>query len=164
QRSESLLTQAADVFAAAGDEHWLASTRIQLGALAGVRGDLAASEAQFEQSRLLARRLDDGWLLARSTLTQGALLAHDKSRSHALLQESVRASQGIGARWAIAAAIEMLALVAGHEGRSERAAKLLGASEALWETAPPAFTRLWVAAREQSRAEAHAQLGSRAFD
>jgi non-specific serine/threonine protein kinase len=165
-RSDSSLHQAAEAFASAGDDSGLASTQIQLGALAGVRGDLAAAEAFLEQSRILARQLEDGWLLARSTLTQGSLLAHweRSARAGAILQESVRASHTLGDRWAIAVALELLALVSGAEGRAERAAQLLGATEALWETAPPAFTKEWVAGREKARADARATLGRRAFE
>ncbi len=165
-RSESCLHKAAEGFTAAGDDTGLASTLIQLGALAGVSGDLGTAEAILERSRDMARRLQDTWLLARSALTQGSLLAHwgHAPRASTLLRESVLASQTIGDRWAIAMATELFALVASAEGRLDRAAQLLGATEALWETAPPAFTREWAAAREKSRSDARAQLGKRDFE
>ena len=165
-RSDACLRRAAEAFAFAGDDAGLASTQMHLGALAGVRRDLATAEAILERSRELARRLQDTWLIARSALTHRSLLAHwgYPTRARTLLQESVRASRTIGDRWAIAVAMELLALVAGAEGRPERAVQLLGATEALWETAPPAFTKEWAAAREKSRADARTQLGSRAFE
>ena len=129
-------------------------------------GDLATAESELERSRRLAGQLRDTWLLARATLTQGSLLAHwgHAARARPLLRESVRASQTIGDRWAVAVALELLALVASAEGRPDRAAHLLGAAEALWEMSPPAFTKEWEAARERSRADARAKLGSRAFE
>jgi DNA-binding CsgD family transcriptional regulator len=103
--------------------------------------------------------------MARSSLTEASLLVYgdDTSRASALLQDAIRASVAIGERWVIAAAIEKLATVATAEGRWERAAQLLGASEALWETAPPALSESWVALHEKTRSEARMNLGERSF-
>src|SRR5262249_38175129 len=81
-----------------------------------------------------------------------------------LLHASLGASRAIGDRWAIAVAMELLALVASGDERPERAAQLLGIAGGLWETAPPAFTPEWAAARERSRSAARARLGAAAFE
>jgi non-specific serine/threonine protein kinase len=164
-RSESLLTSAAAEFASIGDDAGLAHCQTHLGALAGARGDLDAASEWLDQALGLAHRRDDGWLLARATLTHGSLLAHwgHGARAAGHLQASLRASRAIRDTWAIAVAIELLALVAIGERRLERAARLLGVAEALWEAAPPAFTPEWAASRERTRAAARDGLGEPAF-
>jgi non-specific serine/threonine protein kinase len=165
-RAAALFAEAKDAFTSMRDERWLAYTWTQLAAVRGILGEPAESQALFEQSRAVAAQLGDAWLIARATLTEGALLTHrdDAARASALLQESIRASVAIGERWVIAAAVEKLATVAVTESRWERAAHLLGASEALWETAPPALSDAWVGLREKTRAEARQRLGDSAFD
>jgi tetratricopeptide (TPR) repeat protein len=117
-----------------------------LGLLAATQGDHAGAERLLAEGLARARRLGDVYILARMLNRVGMASAAlgDAAAARAAFQEALERSWLTGMPWPMAAALEGLAELDARHGDPERAARLLGAAEALranvGSTQPP-FSR-----------------------
>jgi non-specific serine/threonine protein kinase len=84
---------------------------------------------------------------------------HDVQAAEERLEEAVRTQDGIGHRLGIAESLEGLAWVAASTGRLERASRLLGAADALWEELGNALLPTQQLHHDACEAAARAGLG-----
>jgi len=116
-----------------GDD-WLSGiTLINLGELARLRGDDAHATRLYEESLALLRRVGDRLFVAIALDDLGQV-AQDQRRydlARAIHQESLELCREMGSQRGMALCLEKLAGVAGARGQPERAARLMGAAEAL---------------------------------
>ena len=133
--------------------------------LLGARGAVAATEGRHEESLALNeeslalyRELGDGWLVAVLQWAVGvtALLLGHVEQARNYFRENLEAGRGLGTDWGLPFSFEAFAALAVTERQFERAARLLGASEAMRErvgisTAPadhPALRQILTTAAE----------------
>jgi Tetratricopeptide repeat len=106
-----------------------------LGDVARGEGDYPRARALKEEGLLLLRELGDKACTA-STLAGLGMLAHleaDDERARALLEQSLALGRELDDRGTMALALEGVAAVLGEQTAFDRAARLLGAAEALRE-------------------------------
>src|SRR5690606_9434385 len=115
---------AREAFERLGDQEGLVWSRISLGAIARLGGDLATAAVQLtaalDQARRLAYREGIAW-----ALEQPGVLAHAQGRP----EQAVHAERGD--RWRMASVREGLAGVVHDRGRADHAARLLAAADGL---------------------------------
>ncbi|MGH2523025.1 MAG: hypothetical protein ACRDH2_11030 [Anaerolineales bacterium] len=108
---------------------------VTLARLAAQRGDVA--EARMRAERLIAYSRERGERLSiiniQSQLAHGLRQHGDLEEALAIYRETIRGWQEFGHRAAVAHELECIACIAGAQGQNERAARLLGAAEALRE-------------------------------
>ena len=116
-----------------GDTRGIAGTLTSLGRVAARRGDFTRATSLFEESLVLKQTLGDRHGRVTTLVQLGAVARSqgDCARALALLREAVRLGQEIGAGDRVAEALEGLAAVAAADGRSEVAARVGGAADAL---------------------------------
>ncbi|MCL5274791.1 MAG: tetratricopeptide repeat protein [Chloroflexi bacterium] len=124
-----------DLFRALGDER---STTLPLNNLANVaydEGDYAAAIDLYEKSLALSRKYgdDDGSALSLLNLGWAAFLQGDDTRADSCCRQALLLFHHLGNRGTITFCLEGLAGVAGTQKQPVRAARLLGAAEALRE-------------------------------
>jgi predicted ATPase/transcriptional regulator with XRE-family HTH domain len=159
------LTEALPLTDAASAD-WLRSLiLVWLGTIRLVRGDPGGATRLVEDGRALARARGDRLVhyIALFNLAQAATADGDAARAAALLREGVTLSQETGDRANTGHFLEALAVVEGQMGRWERAAVLLGASQALRSAADASVYNYYLpdavlAARMQ--AEGRSALGA----
>jgi non-specific serine/threonine protein kinase len=140
-----------------GDTRRMAITLNNMGTVAGSRGDAARAAQFFEESLALRRALGDrrGVALALKNLGCAYFLQGNHRRAETLLAESLRLFHELENQQGVAFCLETLGEVAAAADQPARAARLLGAAEALRDTLgvpiPPAeqqdYDRAVVAAR-----------------
>ncbi|MET7465048.1 AAA family ATPase [Nonomuraea sp. NPDC005501] len=86
-------------------------------------------------------------------------------RAEETLREAVAVRRAISDRWGLAECVEVLAWIAGAQGRHERAARMLGVANALWQAMGASPSRLWPHMRDHEHCVARAReaLGARAY-
>jgi len=105
-----------------------------LGNLLYDRGDLQAAQTIFTEALQRARQQQDDDSIATILVNLGSAGVLQQDRAGApLLIESLQIFARPGNRMGVAFCLEGLAAAAGMDGQTERAAKLLGAAEALRE-------------------------------
>ncbi|GAA2430287.1 LuxR family transcriptional regulator [Actinomadura vinacea] len=89
----------------------------------------------------------------------------DWRRAESLVREAARLRVAFDDRWGLTQCLEVLAWTAGARGRHERAARILGAANALWLVSDASPTRLrhHRQSHEHCEAQARQALGDRAF-
>jgi tetratricopeptide (TPR) repeat protein len=116
-----------------GDD-WLSGiTLINMGELARLRGEDTRATRLYEESLALLRRVGDRLFVAIALDDLGQV-AQDQRRydqARSIHAESLELCRELGSQRSIALCLEKLAGVAGAQGQPERAARLLGAAEAL---------------------------------
>jgi tetratricopeptide (TPR) repeat protein len=107
-----------------------------LSMLAVEQGDLVGATALAEEALPLFRQRDDRWGIqnTQSRIVALAQARGDRTRTAVLARENLILTRDIGSLPPVADHLVYLAWVARLEGRSFRAARLLGAAEAIWET------------------------------
>jgi DNA-binding NarL/FixJ family response regulator len=97
--------------------------------------DLERAEALAEEAAALSRAAGDRTLLPLPLHILGwvALLRGDLERAEAFHKESLALSGEMGGSWGTLAFLEALACTAGAKGEAQKAARLIGAAEALRE-------------------------------
>jgi DNA-binding CsgD family transcriptional regulator/tetratricopeptide (TPR) repeat protein len=98
--------------------------------------DLEPAAALAEEATALSRDAGDRTLLPLPLHNLGwvALLRGDLERAEVLHKESLALSGEMGGSWGTLAFLEALACTAGAKGEAQKAARLIGAAEALRET------------------------------
>ncbi|MDP9369216.1 MAG: tetratricopeptide repeat protein [Chloroflexota bacterium] len=135
-RAEQILTEALKLSRRLGDEKGAARALGNLGEVARWRGDLEAAEAGYEQALQIHRRV--GWrqLAANNLLNLGLVGRQRANRARAVrhYRDALAEAQALEDRETVAYALAGLAGMSGEAGDFQRAARLLGAVEALLET------------------------------
>ena len=108
-----------------------------LGELARHREDYAAAQQLYEETLLIAR--ENGFqqlnMLAAINLAAVACQLEDYEASHAYTLESMKISEEMGSTVSVGYALERFAALAVISGEMERAARLCGAMESLYDAA-----------------------------
>jgi predicted ATPase/DNA-binding XRE family transcriptional regulator len=106
-----------------------------LSSLAVERGDLVQATAQAEEALGLFWQRDDRWGVqtTQSRIIRLAQVAGDRDRVAALARENLMLTREIGSLPPVADHLIYLAWVARLDKRPFRAARLLGAAEAIWQ-------------------------------
>jgi predicted ATPase/DNA-binding CsgD family transcriptional regulator len=146
---------------------WVASSVLGLGEVALHLGDGAEAEARLEEGRALSLAAGARYPAAMAALFLGRLAyeRRDLARAAALYREMLALSEVVDNPFFLAPVLWHWAALAAAGGQAERAARLLGAAEALLAregatTEPPEDDRpLWASAI----AGARARLGGDAF-
>jgi predicted ATPase/DNA-binding SARP family transcriptional activator len=152
------------LFQELGDRGGMAHALYLLGYHSMTQRDFETARTLLAQSIALYQELGNHFV----TYVLGALGHTERevgeyARATALYQESLRGRQKEGDKRLIACSLEDMASIFGRQGQMERAARLLGAAEALCETlgrTPPAAD---VTEYERTREAARAVLTAEAF-
>jgi len=140
RRAAALYEEALAQYRQMGNALGTAHCLINLGNRAKADGSLALAQARYEEAAGIARRLDSPFHLAAALIGLGdmARIRNDTVAVGAHCRESLRLFAVPDERQGVAVCLRMLGWVAWMEGRSEAAARLYGAGEALWPDAPAA--------------------------
>jgi DNA-binding SARP family transcriptional activator len=127
------LEEALPLLREAGDDGLATQTHIYLGTVLLLEGDHEGARGRFEEALALARSKGDRVTsyLALFNLAQLALSGGDYDTAFSRFAEGIAPSEESGDRGNVAYILEGLGVVAGARGEAGRAARLLGASEAL---------------------------------
>jgi predicted ATPase/DNA-binding CsgD family transcriptional regulator len=127
------LEEALPLFREAGEDGLAAQTHFFFGTALLLEGDHEGARRRFEDGLALARTIGDRMsiVIALFNLAQLALAGGDYDAAASGFAEGIVPSQESGDRGNIAHILEALGMVAGARGEALRAARLLGASEAL---------------------------------
>jgi len=134
-RAEQLYQEALEHFRAEGDYYWMAEALLGVAHVALDRGDHERAAAAYEESLELSQHVGSrpGAARARSGLGFLALARGDPELAYQQFQESVAVWDEIDDATSIAICLEAMAGSVCSLGIPQRAARLLGAAEALRE-------------------------------
>jgi non-specific serine/threonine protein kinase len=165
-RAENLLERCLDLQQGLPDRRWGANA---LGALAGLwslREDHARSFDLFGRAIDLCREGGDRyvqtWMLQGQALE--AWFMADRDRASRILTETLRLSYAVDNRVGMCLSIDALAWVGTATDRMDRAARLLGGVQTLWESIPASLNPYLVRYHDVCLADARSALGEREFD
>jgi predicted ATPase len=134
-RAEELLEESLALYREVGDEWDVALVLNFLGVIPLRQGENERAARLFAEGLTVARRVGDR-LPIRVSLYNLALVRQaqgDLAGARQLLEEGVALSAEAGDDASVAYDLEGLAALAGQQDQPERAARLFGAAEALWE-------------------------------
>ncbi|HEV2903036.1 MAG TPA: BTAD domain-containing putative transcriptional regulator [Gaiellaceae bacterium] len=137
----------------------------ELGVLTAQGGEDGRANELFDESEQLAREHGDDSALAAILLDRSrlALSARDTESAARLAAEAVELYRRYGTTGGIAEGVHVLALAAEADGRPDRAAQLLGAAEALRDSAGTPLAAASAGGLEDAVQRASAVLGEAAF-
>lgn len=165
-QTRATLKESRERFRALNDG-WGESTPLwYLGLLDESCNDLAAARAAFARVTVLVRAAGDRWREASGATYQGrlALTAGDTNAAAALYTDALRLYYHLGGPNGLGVALLGLAAVALRHGQAERAARLLGASDALRPLCQNQQQWNHVEDGEAECAQARKTLGAAAFE
>ena len=165
-RARELYEQALESTRDLNDPFRLASALGNLGYLLLMEGENERAAKLFEEGLIVFRRLSSEEGVARSLLNLG-FAGWQRSafgEATALMKESLRRFATIRSREGIAYCLEGLAAVAASEKDGARAARLLGASDAVCQSLELTLDPFELALHRWSVLEAGKVLGEEAFD
>jgi non-specific serine/threonine protein kinase len=144
---------------------WSSLTLAMVSLIVHRRGDDALADQMAEQGLAYARESGFGWAMAICLNRQGRFAsdAGDLERAAALYQESLRLWNEVGDRWRVTRALTDVADCAAMLGNPERAARLLGAAEALNAPLAPSLRFADDSAWRRAHQEAGASLAPDEF-
>ena len=127
------LEEALPLFHEAGEDGLAAQSHVWLGTVLLLRGDHEGARRKFEEGLDLGRSIGDRLSICNAlfNLAQLALAGGDYEAAFRWFLEGIDPSEELGDRGNVAYILEALGIVAGARGEALRAARLLGASEAL---------------------------------
>jgi predicted ATPase/DNA-binding CsgD family transcriptional regulator len=165
-QADSLLQRCLQLQEGLPDRRYAAISLLHLGAVCSQRGDHARAIERLEQGLELCREAGDRYYLAWTLQAQGMQAWHlgDWDGAGGLEAESLRLSRAVDNRVGMAVSIELLAWIAASTGRAERAARLLGGLQSLWEAIPTRLYAPYVRHHDACVAGARLALGDREFD
>ena len=151
---------------ALGDTRGLAVTLKNFGEVVRHRGDLTEASRLIEESLRLRRIIGDKLGIARSlsALADVARDQGDADRAEALYREAIAMRRQLETREGLADCLLGLAAILSADNHPARAARLLGASEALREAENPALPPVDRADFERTVAAIQGSLGPVEFD
>jgi predicted ATPase/DNA-binding SARP family transcriptional activator len=138
----------------------------ELGTLTAEGGDQARANELLDESERLAREHGDDSALAAILLDQSglALVARDTESAASLARAAVELYSRYGTTAGIAEGVHVLALAAEADGSPDRAARLIGAAEALRDAAGTRLMATNAGDFEDAIQRASASLGEAAFE
>ena len=127
------LERALPLFHEAGEDGLAAQAHVWLGTVLLLRDDHEGARRKFEEGLDLGRSIGDRLSICNAlfNLAQLALASGDYDAAFHWFVEGIEPSEELGDRGNVAYILEALGIVAGARGETLRAARLLGASEAL---------------------------------
>jgi predicted ATPase len=134
--AHTLYEESLTLFGECGDNRGTALALNNLGLVAREQGDYATARTRFEESLTLRRELGDKNGIAHSLFALGTVAYRQGDDARALLEEGLELFHAVADLAHLAVTLAMLARLAsvgGAEGQLERAARVLGAVEALCE-------------------------------
>ncbi len=164
-RADRFFTEALELSRRLGDEFGEARVLGNLGEVARERGDLETAEARYEQVLQIQRRSGWGQLAAANLLNLGLV---GRQRGNALgavhrYRDALTVAHALEDRETVAYALAGLAGVAGEAGDFLRAARLLGAADALLETIGATLERSERELHDADMVAARTALGEERF-
>lgn len=166
ERAVALYEESAELFRGTGDTMRLAAVLGNLGAIANIQGDYARGRPLVEEALELNRGLGakDDMALNLHNLGRVALLEDRVTDGATLLHESLELAVELGYRELIAYGLAGLADVAALGTDPERAARLIGAADALFEELGVALSADDAESYERTVERVRAQLSPETFD
>jgi predicted ATPase/class 3 adenylate cyclase len=163
------LEKALPLLREAGEDGLAAQTHTFFGTVLLLEGDHEGARRRFEEGLTLGRSIGDrlSICIALFSLAQLALAGGDYDRAFRWFAEGIVPSEELGDRGNIAHILEALGIVAGARGESLKAARLLGASEALVSAIGlrgHPYYRPDRVLYERVKAEVRTKLGEAAFE
>jgi non-specific serine/threonine protein kinase len=148
------------------DRRWAANALGALGAVWSLRGDHVRAFDVFGRAIDLCREAGDRYFQTWMLEGQGLEAWHmgDRDRAGSVLAETLRLSHAVDNKVGIALAIEGFAWIGASTGRAERAARLLGGVQTLWEGIPATLNPHVGSYHDSCVADARSALGDREFD
>lgn len=148
-----------------GRQNSLANLFVNWGWMELMQGEYTEAVRKLEEGLAMARANGQPSIITVSLNNLGVatLALGDRQRAHELLREALLLSLELGERYGVADRLDAMAWLAAVEGRSERAAQLLGAAETVRETIGAHRSPMPPFA-EDHLASARALLGEEAFD
>ncbi|CAA9579804.1 MAG: hypothetical protein AVDCRST_MAG49-4660 [uncultured Thermomicrobiales bacterium] len=166
ESAASLYGQGLARFRRLGEPIWHGIALRHLGLVAGEQGDHATAEARYQESLTIWRELDHPWGVpsALRDLANEALVRGELAAALPLFQESLSGWQRLREKLHVGECFCGLARIAAATGQADRAARLLGSTDALNESMgylphKDYGTRLAAAA-----IQARSALGEEAYD
>jgi predicted ATPase/DNA-binding SARP family transcriptional activator len=165
-RAQALHEEARAISDAIGDRSGVSSSLINLADVALARGDYDRAEELARESVLLARELGHELREQMSLLNLGFACLHrgDETEARATLREAARLAHGLGYKEGLAVGLEGLAALDAGAGEAVRAARLMGAAEALLEAAGAVLESGERELHERTLAAVLAQIDQRSFE
>ena len=147
------------------DIQWVGSLLHQLGSLALTSGDYERARQLLQESASLEREQSDRYALARVLGDLGLATTRrgEREEAFALLRESIGLFQELGNAVGIGQSLQHLAELAAMGGHSQRAARLLGAADAVYGTTDIAGSIATTSSLENAEARVRAELGDEGF-
>jgi predicted ATPase/DNA-binding SARP family transcriptional activator len=132
-----LLGEALEISRELDDRRGIAFALNNLGMVEGMEKNYDAARDYHESSLPLLREMGDRWSTARALagLARVAWFQGDIEAARAYYRENLMILRDLGSVWELVYTLEGFAWLALHEGKPQRAARLLGASDALREAA-----------------------------
>ncbi len=126
---------------------------------------LVVARSRYQESLAIFRELGDKRSIAVSAVNLGIVAAHqgDYLVARALLEESLAIQLELGDKGSISHALDAFGILAAEQGQAKRAARLLGAAEALREAIDAPLPPSERAGHEPDIAKVRAALGEEAF-
>jgi len=139
---------------------------LSIGMIERGHGNYKAAQQIFEEGRNIFMRIRNAAFqhVVQSELGHVARHTGDLSEAKAIYKETIRSWQDSGNRGAVANQLECFAFIAIADEEPQRAAKLLGAAEALREKAKSAMTDMERIEYDQSVAQLRAMLAETEFN
>jgi predicted ATPase/DNA-binding CsgD family transcriptional regulator len=166
ERATELMEEALALCRESGDPALLASILTHLGMTFVFQGDLERAKAPLEEAAALLREQKHRTFLVVALMYLGwaALLQSDSELARALHTEGLELQREVGDRPAASESLGALACVAQAQGGASRAARLLGAAQALREVIGYQQESGDRALAEPYLAAARSRLGEAAWD
>ena len=163
--SRSLHEESLALFRELGDKGGIASCLHSLASVALSQGDFASARSLFEESLALSRELGHkvGISFAISALGGVALSQGEYATACALYLESLLMMRELGDQWGTAIGLAGVGEAAVERGQPQRGARLLGASDALYEAIGAVRTLEDRTLYDRAAVSARSQLGEEAF-
>ena len=164
-RARALYSESQALSQDLGSRHWLIWTLCNSGYMMLEEGDVAQAESLFRESVALARELGDKGHLAEAVRARGIAARHqmDYGRAQALLAESLALARDLGNKESIAESLNGLAGLAAAQDQPDRAARLFGTAEVLYESIGLPIPPIYRAEYDRNVAATRDHLGEAAF-
>jgi predicted ATPase/DNA-binding CsgD family transcriptional regulator len=147
------------------DAQLRAATLTMLASLRVQQGDHAQALALGAEAVSASERLGEIYFrsFALWVIAVGRLRLGELNEAESFGRQAVALKDQLGAGEGLAMTLETLAWIAGARGDAERAARLLGAAESVFQAIPATLLPMWQPLREDCAARARGRLGGQGF-
>lgn len=163
-RAESLFHESFTLYEALGESNGMAVALHDLAEAAQLQGDWITAAALYERSILMFQQLQSQIMIAWSLHNQGYLWYHvgEQHRARANLAEALRIFRELQTTDGTAACLAAFAAIDISDPR--RAARLLGASDAICDASHQIYVPIYTSERAHTLAMLHAALDTADFE